>query len=111
MDINKNTPVEAPGAGADKKVKFKLDEIGYTDLDGQRIGIYFDRKEFGNLLYFHTPTIEFEEIARIIHANGDAECTREDLDTISVIVDAGSKYNPRTKEAVKEYINNLKGGQ
>jgi len=105
-----NKAAEAQGAEAqDKKVSFNLNEIGYTDLDGNRIPMVFNQKEFGNLVYFHSPTIEMEAVARSLHASGVAECTHADLDVIRTIVDKASPYNRITKQAINEYITFLKG--
>ncbi|SFJ98189.1 hypothetical protein, partial [Parapedobacter indicus] len=93
------------------KVKFSLDGIGYTDLDGQRIRLFFDSKQFGNLIYFHATTIEMEEVARSLHATGEAECRQEDAEMVATLVCDFSNYNRRTKEAVREYVNKLIGGK
>jgi len=105
-----NIPAEAQGVGVDKTNRFALGDIGFTDLDGNRIKLNFDQKEFGNLLFSNATSIEMDAVSKLIHAKGEAEATEDVLQQIDAIVQYASKYNHRVKTAISEYVNKLISG-
>ena len=107
MTKKATTPAKAAAAEAENKVTFNLNEIGYDDLDGNRIKLNFDQKEFGNILYANAQTIETDRIAKDIHAVGVTECTAEDARLIMAIIDHVSNYTYRVKSALRAYIEFL----
>lgn len=111
MKKQQHTPAEAQGAGTEKFKAFRLNDIGFTDLDGNRIKLAFDQKEFGNLLFANATSIELDTVAKSIHSMGHSQVTNEDLRQIEAIVTHVSNYNHRVKTAVSEYVNNLIGGK
>lgn len=111
MKKKADNPAEAQGAGADETKKFRLDAIGFTDLEGRRTALIFDQREFGNMLFSNATSIEMDAVAKDIHKFGSAETTADVLRQLDAIVQQISNYNHRVKSAVSEYVNNLIGGK
>ena len=110
MSKKSNNAVEAQGAVTSEMKQFKLDEIGFRDLNGKMVKLVFDNKEFGNLLFANAPSIEMDSVAKEIHSSGTSQMTDDVLRQLDNIVQYCSHFNYRVKTAISEYVNKLIGG-
>lgn len=81
-----------------------LKEVFYTDLEGKKITINFDQKDFANTLFANANSIEMDEFARELHKNGKAKVS--DIVESELLTILPQMYKHRVVEAIKESINN-----
>lgn len=88
----------------ENKRMFNLQEVGFTDLEGKRVAINFDAKDFANVLFQHANSIEMDNFARAIHQHGTAEIDDQVIAELNQILPQLYKY--RVVEAIKETLKN-----
>ena len=85
---------------------FDIEEIGFTDLEGQRHLIPFDKGDFANALFNNAQSIDMDDFARAIHKHGKAEVN--ELVEAELLQLIPTLYKHRVAQAVKDYIEKLK---
>ena len=90
----------------DKKVMFDIEDVAYTDLEGKKIKVNFDKKDFANALFNNAKSIDMDTFARDIHKDGKAELT--DQVEAELLELAPTLWIYRASSAIKETIENLK---
>lgn len=84
-----------------------LNDVKVLDLSGNVIPINLCRG-VGNLIFQKTSTIEWDEIARGLHAGKPVEIEKADLeDILKVIVAPGCSFTIAVKVALRTYITDL----
>lgn len=89
---------------------FDLKEVGYTDLDGNKVMLVavskdFNQKAFANGLFANAQSIDMDDFARAIHKDGKAEITEQVEAELMAALPALWKY--RVIQAIKETISKL----
>ena len=85
---------------------FDIDCIMITDIDGNLKKVNIDKKEFANIIYNASTSIEMDEFARSIHKSGKAdlpECISSEL----LAIVKGTYKSRRMHEAMESYLNSL----
>lgn len=86
---------------------FDVKKIQVKDFDGNAYPIELS-KPLGNLLYFTSKTIDWQDISRSIHSGTPVELQEQDLRFIEAFVmqDAVDMIFP-IKQAISDYIKEL----
>ena len=90
----------------DNKRIFNLQEVGFTDLEGNFQPLNFDQKEFANVLFTQAQSIDMDDFARAIHKTGKAELNEQVEQELNQILPQAYKY--RAVQAIKETISKIK---
>lgn len=80
-----------------------LKEVYYTDLEGNRIAVNFDQRDFANALFTNAQSIDMDDFARKLHKEGKAEMN--DIVEAELLLLLPQMYKHRVVEAIKETIN------
>jgi hypothetical protein len=87
---------------------FDINEVIVVDLDGEPLGITTLGKEVGNLIYRNLSTIEWLEIAQMVHKNLAVNLTDLQRAELTEIINSPScRFILAVKDALVNYINSL----
>jgi len=85
---------------------FDIEDVGYMDLEGKKIKVNFDKRDFANALFNNAKSVDMDTFARAIHKSGKAELT--DQVEAELLELAPTLWIYRASSAIKETIENLK---
>lgn len=84
---------------------FILQEVGYTDLEGNFIKMDFPQQDFANALFKNAQSIDMDDFARALHKDGKAEINEQVKAELAAL--APKLWVHRAASALTETISKL----
>lgn len=86
--------------------QFEIKNISYKDLEGNKVVLPLDQKDFGNALYNNANSIEMDDFANSIHKKGKADIDDTVISELQQVLPQLYKY--RVWKAIMDYVETLK---